>query len=388
MWKKKFKYKKSVSNSINNLLDDNKIAQCFADYFAKNSSNLLDQWSKDMESTFISRFNNYNVPSPVLNIEVEKVDSIINSLCKGKAAGSDSLTCEHLQFAHPIVTVCITKLFNLMLTANFVPDDFGLGIIIPIPKGESKTFNDKPEDFRGITISPIISKVFESCLNVFLESFLKTSDRQFGFLKNSGCSHAIYLIRKATDHFNQNSSTINLCSLYTSKAFDRVNHFALFIKLMERNTPKKLIAILQNWYLKLFSSVKWNETLSAWFKVVTGVRQGGILSPSLFSVFVDDVLKKLASSRKGCFHSSLCLNSFMYADDLILLSITLTDMQQLVNICIDEFKNLGLNVNRKKSNCLRIGQRHVVSVSPLAIDRESIAWVNELNYLGVKLLSP
>ena len=60
MWKKKFKYKKSGSNSMNNLLDDNKIAQCFADYFAKNSSNLLDQWSKDMESTFISRFNNYN----------------------------------------------------------------------------------------------------------------------------------------------------------------------------------------------------------------------------------------------------------------------------------------------------------------------------------------
>jgi len=64
----------------------------------------------------------------------------------------------------------------------------------------------------------------------------------------------------------------------------------LFCKLLERNVPRSYIRLLINWYEKLFSSVKWGGMMSHSFSVCTGVRQGGILSPILFSIFVDSVM--------------------------------------------------------------------------------------------------
>ena len=87
----------------------------------------------------------------------------------------------------------------------------------------------------------------------------------------------------------------------------------------------------------MLSTVKWENTISNFFSLTSGVRQGGILSPALFSVYVDDVLKKLESSKLGCFIKNMCANSFMYADDLILLSISIHDMEAMVDICEIEF---------------------------------------------------
>ena len=71
------------------------------------------------------------------------VDNIITKLKKGKAAGIDYITAEHLQFCHPIVTCILVKLFNLMTIFNYVPTDFGRGVIIPIPKGDDKHLHNK-----------------------------------------------------------------------------------------------------------------------------------------------------------------------------------------------------------------------------------------------------
>jgi len=92
------------------------------------------------------------------------------------------------------------------------------------------TFND----FRGIAISPIISKVFEYCLLHSFQSLLATNDNQFGFKKGVSCSHAIHSVRKFIDRHVVAGSTVNLCAVDLSKAFDKVNHHAMFIKLMKR----------------------------------------------------------------------------------------------------------------------------------------------------------
>ena len=79
----------------------------------------------------------------------------------------------------------------------------------------------------------------------FLSSFLATTDNQFGFKKGLSCSHAIYSIRSVIDEYVDAESTVNVCALDLYKAFDRMNHFALFITLMNRNTPVNLLAIFR-----------------------------------------------------------------------------------------------------------------------------------------------
>jgi hypothetical protein len=119
----------------------------------------------------------------------------------------------------------------------------------------------RTNQFRGITISPVISKVFEHCLLFIYKDHLVTSDRQFGFKKHTSCAQAIFVVRKVIEHYVNNGSTVNVCCLDVSKAFDKVNHFCLFSKLMNINAPVELINILRNWYSKSFSFVKWGNTL-------------------------------------------------------------------------------------------------------------------------------
>ena len=326
---------------------------------------------------------------PVIGCQfgVEVISDIILNLKKGKAMRCDNLSAEHLQFCHPTIIVIIFKFFNMMILLGYVPDAFGRGIIIPIPKSNDGKNWNKVEEFRGITVSPILSKVFESCLVRIIGSYFNSSERQFGFKKGVGCRDAIFTVKSVVDHYTRNNSTINICALDLTKAFDRVNHDILFLKLMERKVPKSYVLILKNWYDKIFISVRWGDSLSPWTSLLSGVRQGGILSPVLFAIFVDSVLDRLAKCGLGCFIKSFCVNSFMYADDLILLSISLYHMQKLVDICFHEFGHLGLQINIKKSACIRVGSNFRNTDLCIFVNGVPLAWQQEIKYLGISFIA-
>ena len=155
----------------------------------------------------------------------------------------DGLTAEHLQYSHPALFTIVNKLFNLMIKYGHVPDGFGLSFTVPLPKSNYASISKSltVEDFRGISISPILSKIFEKCIFDRYQRFFETYDCQFGFKKVVGCSHAIYAVRSTIDHFVKNGSTVNLCALDLSKAFDKTNHHGLFTKLMDRMLPNTLL---------------------------------------------------------------------------------------------------------------------------------------------------
>ena len=90
------------------------------------------------------------------------------------------------------------------------------------------------DDFRGIAISPILSKVFEHCLLKQLQALIGSNDNHFGFKKGLGCSHAIYTVRNIVDRWVSRSCTANLCAIDLSKAFDKVNHRWLLDSLKVR----------------------------------------------------------------------------------------------------------------------------------------------------------
>ena len=385
----KFGNKNKPPSVIDGVCDEKLVSDNFAKYFA----NICDYGSALKNKEFIDKFNcrlkryrgdlyDYNE-----DVNVYGVDSAINELKLGKAAGNDEVSAEHLKYCHPILTSMLCALFKLMLRFEYIPDAFGVGLTIPIPKANGNVKPVTCDDFRGITLSPIISKVFEKCLLQSLNQYLLTSVRQFGFKKNTSCAHAIFVVRKTVEYFTQNDSTVNMCAIDLCKAYDKVNNHALFLKLMDRNIPRKILLTLHCWYSKVYVVVKWKMSLSHAVKLNAGVRQGGILSPYLFAVFVNNVLEKLSKCKLGCHVKSICCNALMYADDLLLLSISMTDLRAMVNICNDEFDELDLKINFKKSCGLRIGKHHNRSVSPIIIDNQIMHWKQEMHYLGVVLKS-
>ena len=119
-----------------------------------------------------------------------------------------------------------------------------------------------------------------------------------------------------------------------SKAFDKLNHAGLRLKLLKRNIPRCFVFVLADWYSKVFICVKWGSSLSEMFKIAAGVRQGGVLSPVLFAVYVhvDDVIVNLKSSGFGCYFAGEYIGVLLYADDLLLISITVTDLREMLQI--------------------------------------------------------
>ena len=106
----------------------------------------------------------------------------------------------------------------------------------------------------------------------------------------------------------------------------------------------------------------------------------------MFAVYVDKLLDKLTQSGLGCFISGVCFNSLMYADDIILLSISVCDLQQMVNLCIEELSVIDMIVNSTKSDFLRIGKRHNVDLQLISEGNQLVPWQNEIKYLGVNIM--
>ena len=114
-------------------------------------------------------------------IDAGLVESVINSMSRGKAAGLDSITAEHHQYCHSLLPCILSKLFNLLITVGHIPNDFCKSYTVPLLKGNCSTYckTVSENDFRGISISPVLSKVFEHCILQRYSNFEVNSDNQF-----------------------------------------------------------------------------------------------------------------------------------------------------------------------------------------------------------------
>jgi len=121
--------------------------------------------------------------------------------------------------------------------------------------------------------------------------------------------------------------------------------------------------------------------------LVCAVCQGGILSPYLFAVFVDSILEKLKLSNLGCHIKTLCFSPIMYADDLILISLSVTELQHMVDLCIQILTDLVMKVNVKKSACMRIGPLYKTVCHNITVENNEVEWKSELRFLGIFLYS-
>ena len=106
-----------------------------------------------------------------------------------------------------------------------------------------------------------------------------------------------------------------------SNAFDLVDHGKLFTKLCHRGLPSPILRLLINWYSLQEFRVRWGDCYSEPFGVSNGVRQGGVLSPVLFAVYLDGLLEELSESGVGCYWGHMFACALCYADNLVLLAL-------------------------------------------------------------------
>ena len=117
-----------------------------------------------------------------------------------------------------------------------------------------------------------------------------------------------------SDYYVSFGSTVDMCSIDLSKAFDKMSHHGLVTNLMEKHISVNLLSLLERWFALSETCVKWGQVVSSFVNLLCGVRQGGALSTS-FSVFIDSIVDKIKSNGLGCYVKWTCMSVFLYADD-------------------------------------------------------------------------
>ena len=184
---------------------------------------------------------------------------------------------------------------------------------------------------------------------------LQTTQLQFGFKAKSSTNLGLctFVLKEALSYYATNQSNVFCTFLDASKAFDRIDYCKLFRLLLKRDLPACILRVLLCFYTNNFVRVSWCGLFSEYFLATNGVKQGGVLSPVLFCVYIDDLVR-LSNANVGCFIGSNYAGALAYADDLVLLAPTASALRKMLAICDVYAAEYSMSFNAQKSKCLVI----------------------------------
>ena len=169
-----------------------------------------------------------------------------------------------------------------------------------------------------------------------------------------------------------------------SKAFDRINYNLLLLKLQKTSLPSDIIMLLRNMLENTYVNVKYDRYVGEEFKVLNGVRQGGILSTLLFNFYIDEAISKVSEMAVGCRLFNQSANIIAYADDILLVAPSANSLQILINELQFQLEKISLVFNATKSSFIffKYNKKQVTTAS-LSLGETPLKQVYNLPYLGV-----
>ena len=199
------------------------------------TDNIVQMWKSHYDSLFNCSNDRINVKSLCSDVNysetmIVKRYEIVDALAKlddGKSSGMDGVYAEHLKYSSPRLVVLLSLCFSSLFVHGFLPRSMISVILVPLVKNKSASICTK-SNYRPIALASVISKLMEYVLYKRLESFLDTTDNQFGFKQRLGTDMCIFALKEAVLKYRGMNSNVYCCFLDASKAFDRVNHFSLF----------------------------------------------------------------------------------------------------------------------------------------------------------------
>ena len=254
--------------------------------------------------------------------------------------------------------------------------------IVPIIKNKTGDTSDK-NNYRPIALVTACSKIFELCILSIIENYICTHDHQFGFKKQHATDMCIYTVKSVIKYYTRQNSPVYTCFLDASKAFDRISHWTLFKKLIACNTPVLIVRILMFWYQRQSICVKWGKRTSEYFSIINGVRQGGVLSPQLFAIYMNDLSVCLTQCKAGCHLNETVTNHVMYADDICLMAPSAIALQKMLNLCYEFSLSNDIIFNPTKSQCMIFKPNRFKLYCPAVyLNGNIIDYVEKTKYLG------
>ncbi|KAM8704295.1 hypothetical protein ACLKA7_008835 [Drosophila subpalustris] len=285
-------------------------------------------------------------------IEVVEVTDAIARCKVRKTPGEDRVPAEFFKNASPLFISQLTTTFNKIFATANVPDSFRKNVIYPIFKKGNAL---EPENYRGISFINAVAKVFTSVILARLTKWVKMHDilgeHQAGFREGYSTVDSIFALTAIANHHLAQKKKMYAFFVDFKAAFDTIDRNSLYLKLSNLGVSTKMINIVKSLYCQNKTTVWDGKQLSKWFTTNLGVKQGCLLSPLLFSLYVDDIMSILPGGVKM---GTERIKVLMYADDMVLLADSPSGMQSMIDALYEYCRTWSLEINTQKSKILVI----------------------------------
>ena len=374
----KSKWKQDFSNLLNG--NNITVAQ-FNDEFLQHVVN----HKRELESNMTDANSN-----GVLNreISVNEVISATQKLKVRKAMGIDLIPNEVIKC--PEVAALFSKLFNVCFSSGLLPSVWQNAWIKPIPKGASKD-PYLPLNYRGISLLSCVGKTYTGIMNIRLSTFMKNNnlfqEEQNGFRQGRSCEDHIFSITSIIRNRMAVNSPTYCAFVDLEKAFDWINRDLLLYKLLCHGVDGHFYQSIKSILCNTKSCVLLNHSVrTEWFDINCGVRQGDSLSPTLFNIFINDVVDHLKSNCPSLKIGDVSLNCLLYADDMVLLGEDEDSLQCLLNELKNWCANWRVKVNETKTQVVHFrNKRSDITNYSFMYNGKELEIKNNYRYLGVIL---
>ena len=230
--------------------------------------------------------------------------------------------------------MALNNVMGLQLLGTSVSPFLYIGTIIPFDKHSGNVVKLN----KLLKIQVIIHKIL----------LLQYNRHSFNIIMHF--NKCTYSMLETVNYYNLNKSNVFVLMLDASKSFDRVNYCKRFGELLKRDiSPIVLKLLLYMYTSQTLRVVKWGHTVSNYFTVRNGVKQGGVLSPLLFAIYTDSLLKRLEESGVGCHMGGHFTGALAYADDITLISPSMSGLRTLTKVCEEYATGFEVTFNGKMS---------------------------------------
>ena len=258
-------------------------------------------------------------------------------------------------------------------------------MISPILK-DSKFDRRVPLNYRGISLLCCSAKLYSSVLNTRIQKYLDDNnllaDEQNGFRKGRSCEDHIFVFDSIIrNRLNENLPTV-AAFIDLQKAFDCVNRDYLYHKLLNVGIEGKTYFAIKNMYSITEACVRINNNVhTPWFQTNFGVRQGDSLSPTLFSLFINDLANDIKESLLGVDINGRNISILLYDDDIVIVAPNEHNLQGMLNI-LDIWSNRwSMFLNNSKSKIVHFRNKTVCkSEFKFKVGNKDILYVNKYKY--------
>ena len=320
---------------------------------------------------------------PITADELEKASYVLKP---NKASGLDSVSNEMILELFKANKELIIILFNGIFKNTQKIDQWSVGLISPIFKAGDKMF---PGNYRGISVISCLGKLYTSVLNLRLKKYVIEknilSKEQLGFVEGNRTSDAHIILDNLLQHYcHKEGKRIYSCFVDFSKAFDGIPRDILFNKLLKYGINGTFFNNIKNLYENDVCQVKLADGLTERFLANQGVKQGCILSPLLFNIFLADLPSYLSNSvcEAVKIHESNRISCIIWADDILIFSESENGLQTMLNNLAVFTKENGMKINAKKTKAMIFNKSGKFFKRSYTLGESQIFTTNSYKYLG------